>query len=311
MTTEITDTTDTTGKIIQQSLQEKKLDISAKNVAGKCDFKCSYTFKYSESASVAKNNEIMISLTYDSTNEPPVVFNQQKYNVESIKITSPSIHMFNGNSLPGELIITHNPVNGGNSLDVCIPLKSSIESSKASQIITDIITKVVATAPSSGDSTNLNMTFNLQNIVPRKPFFYYTQGTTDTIVFGELEAIPLKSGMISILQKIIKPYPVDMPPTQLFYNAIGPTSGLQIGNGIYISCKPTGSSKEETGVEYDKMSSSNTISFTDILKNPIVETLIYILVGCLLLVIVFYAIRVFYDYSTTGTLKLPFMSNTT
>lgn len=291
-------------------MSNKNLDISSKNVAGKCDLKCSYTFKYSESVSVAKNNGIMISLTYDSANEPPVVFNQQKYNVGTIKITSPSIHMFNGNSLSGELIITHNPVKGGNSLDVCIPLKSSIETSTASQIITDIITKVASTAPSSGDSTNLNMKFNLQNIVPRKPFFYYTQGTTDTIVFGELEAIPLKSDTISTLQKIIKPYEIDIPQTQLFYNTTGPTSGLQVGSGIYISCQPTGSSKEETAVGYEKMSSSNTINFRKILENPIFQTLIYILIGCILLVIVFYVIKVVYDYSTTGTIKLPFISNT-
>jgi hypothetical protein len=298
--------TDITGETIQQ-----KLDISAKNVAGKCDFKCSYNFKYSESAYVAKNDGIMINLTYDSANEAPVVFNQQKYNVGNIKVVSPSIHMFNGKSLSGELIITHNPVNGGNSLDVCIPFKSSIETSTASQIITDIIIKVAATAPSSGDSTNLNMTFNLQSIVPRKPFFYYTQGTRDTIVFGELEAIPLKSSTIDILQKIIEPYPINMPPAQLFYNAIGPTSGIQLDSGIYISCRPTGSSKEDIPVEYDKMSSSSTTNFTDILENPIVETLIYIIIGCLLLVIVFYAIRVFYDYSETGSIKLPFISNNT
>jgi len=293
-------------------MSNKNLDISSKNVAGKCDLKCSYTFKYSESVSVAKNNGIMISLTYDSANEPAVVFNQEKYNVGDIKLTSPSIHMFNGKSLSGELIITHNPVNGGNLLDVCIPLKSSIETSTASEIITDIITKVAATAPSSGDSTNLNMKINLQNIVPRKPFFYYTQGTTDTIIFGELEAIPLKSDTISKLQQIIKPYEVDIPQTQLFYNTNGPTSGVQVGNGIYISCQPTSSSKEETAVEYDKMSStsSSTNNLKKILENPIFQTLIYILIGCILLVIVFYVIKVIYDYSATGTIKLPFISNT-
>lgn len=293
-------------------MSKQNLDISSKNVAGKCDLKCSYTFKYSESVSVAKNNGIMISLTYDSANEPAVVFNQEKYNVGDIKLTSPSIHMFNGKSLSGELIITHNPVNGGNLLDVCIPLKSSIETSTASEIITDIITKVAATAPSSGDSTNLNMKFNLQNIVPRKPFFYYTQGTKDTIVFGELEAIPLKSDTISTLQKIIKPYEVDIPQTQLFYNTNGPTSGVQVGNGIYISCQPTGSSKEDTAIEYDKMTStsSSTNNLKKILENPIFQTLIYILIGCILLVIVFYVIKVIYDYSATGTIKLPFISNT-
>ena len=169
-------------------MSNQNINISAKNIEGKCDLKCSYAFKYSESSSTAKNNRTMITLTYDSAKVPPVTFNEQKYNVGNIMITSPSIHKFNGNFLSGEIIITHIPVKGGNSLDVCVPFKSSREFTPASQIITDIINKVATNAPSSGDSTNLNMTFNLQSIIPKKPFFYYTQETSDTIVFGEFDA---------------------------------------------------------------------------------------------------------------------------
>jgi hypothetical protein len=251
----------------------------------------------------------MISLTYDSTKIPPVTFNQQKYNVENIIITSPSIHTFNGNLFSGEIIVKHTPVKGGNSLDVCIPLKSSSESSSASQILADIIKKVAATAPSSGDSTNLNMTFNLQNIVPKKPFFYYTEGTTDTIVFGELDAIPVNPNIIDALQEIIEPYPVSNPSVELFYNASGPTTGLQLGDGIYISCQPTGSSEEETAVEYDKTPTSKSIDLLSMLENPVVETIIYILIGCILIGIIFYAISFFYSYSSSGEIKLPFISS--
>jgi carbonic anhydrase len=286
-------------------MSNQNINISAKNISGKCDLKCSYAFKYSESNSTAKNNGVMISLSYDSAKIPSVVYNDEKYNVSNIYITSPSIHTFNDASLPGEIIITHTPVKGGNTLEVAIPFKSSAESSNASQIITDIINKVATNAPSEGDSTNLNMSFNLQSIVPRKPFFAYTHATKDWIVFGELDAIPLSSAIIETLQQIIKPFPIQMPSAELFYNSRGPSSGLQLGDGIYISCKPTGSSEDKTAVEYDKTPSSTTIDFTNILESPIFKMLIVIIFGCLMFAIIFYGINEFFKYLSSDAPKFP------
>ena len=200
-------------------MSTQNINISPRNIKGKCDLKCSYAFKYSESNSTAKNNGVLINLTYDSRSIPPVVYNNEKYVVENVTIVSPSIHTFNDNSMPGEIIITHNPQNGGNSLKVCIPFTSSSESSTAAQIITDIINKVSTNAPSQGDSTNLNMSFSLQKIVPRKPFFVYSGGNADWIVYGQLDAIPLSSTTISTLQKIIKAFPIPTPGGDLFYNS--------------------------------------------------------------------------------------------
>jgi carbonic anhydrase len=287
-------------------MSNQNINISATNIAGKCDLKCSYNFKYSESNSTAKNNGEMISLTYDSTSVPPVIYNNEKYTVGSISIVSPSIHIFNGSTKPGEIIITHNPVKGGNTLDVCIPFTSSSESSKASQIITEIIGMVSTNAPSEGESTNLNISgFNLQNIIPKKPFFSYTQDTTDYIVFGDLQAIPLSSSTISTLQQIIKPFSINTPGGQLFYNSKGPTSGVPIGEGIYISCQPTGSSQEETPVEYEK-NPSTTINLSNILDNKTFKIIISIIIGCLLFIIIFYGISKFYSYLSSEPIKMSF-----
>lgn len=282
-------------------MSSENINISSTNVKGKCDNKCSYAFKYSESSSTAKNNGVLINLTYDSTSVPPVVYNSEKYIVENINIVSPSIHTFNNVSMPGEIIISHTPQSGGIPLKVCIPFTSSSESSSASQIITDIINKVASNAPSEGDSTNLNMNFSLQQIVPRKPFFVYTGeysgGNADWIVYGELEAIPLSSTTITTLQQIIQAFPIATPGGDLFYNSKGPISGLQLGDGIYISCQPTGSSEEETSVEYDKNSTS--FDFSNIFENPTFKSIIIIIIGCLLLIIIFYGISIFYKYLTT------------
>lgn len=281
----------------------QNINISAKNITGKCDLKCSYAFKYSESSSTAKNNGIMISLTYDSRSVPPVVYNNSKYNVSTIMITSPSLHIFNDKSLPGEIIIEHVPVNGGNNLKVCVPFISLSESSTASNIITEVIEKVASNAPSEGDSTNLNMSnFNIQNIIPRKPFFTYSVNSNDYIVFGELEAIPLSSSTISTLQKIIKPFSLQMPTAPLFYNSKGPLSGIQIGDGLYISCQPTGSSEEETSVTYDKNSSS--VDFSNVLDSPIFKTIFIVIIGCIIFIIIFYGLSAFYSYLSEDAPKL-------
>lgn len=283
-------------------MSTENINISSTNVKGKCDRKCSYAFKYSESNSTAKNDGVLINLTYDSTNVPPVVYNNGKYLVENVTIVSPSIHTFNNNSMPGEIIISHTSQSGGIPLKVCIPFVSSSDSSTASQIITDIINKVASNAPSQGDSTNLNMSFNLQQIVPRKPFFVYSGGNADWIVYGELEAIPLSSTTITTLQQIIQAFPIPTPGVDLFYNSKGPISGLQLGDGIYISCQPTGSSEEETGVEYDKNTTS--FDFSNIFESPIFKTIILTIIGCLLFIILFYGINSLYKYLTSSSEKL-------
>lgn len=291
-------------------MSTQNINIATSNIAGNCDYKCSYNFKYNESNSTAKNTGVSIDLTYDSTGNANVVFNDQKYNVGLIRITSPSIHYFNGATMPAEIIITHNPVSTGNILEVCIPFTSSSESSTASGIITQIINKVATNAPSQGETTNLNISnFNLQSIVPRSAYYYYNNNNTDWIVFGYLDAIPLSSSTISTLQQIIKPFPIPTPGSDLFYNSKGPTAGLQIGDGLYISCQPTGSSDEETAVTYDKQSSS--VDFSNILQSPVFQLLIMIIVGILLFIIIFYGISVFYNFITSDAQKLPSLSKLT
>lgn len=285
-------------------MSNQNINISAKNIAGKCDLKCSYNFKYSESNSVAKNNGVMLNLSYDSRSVPPVIYNTEKYTVGNISIVSPSIHIFNGANKPAEIIITHNPEKGGNTLEVCIPFTSSSETSTASQIITEIITKVATNAPSKGDTTNLNISkFNLQDIIPRKPFFAYTYKTTDYIVYGDLESIPLSSNTLATLQKIIKPLLIPTPGDALFYNSRGPISGVQIGDGIYISCRPTGSSDELTKVVYDKMSPN--LDLSNILKSSIIKQILAVILGCILFILIFYGISKFYNYIASDTKKFP------
>ena len=285
-------------------MSTQSIDISKKNVSGKCDLKCAYNFQYSESNTTAKNQDVMINLTYDNSKTPPVTYNTQKYTVAQIIITSPSLHLFNGATTDAEIIIIHTPVKGGPEFFVSIPIKSSSESSDASYLLKEIIDITGTNAPSQGESTNLSISgFTLDKIVPTKPYYSYTDnGNNDWIVFGILDAIPLNSDTITTLQEIIKPYPLPMIGGELFFNASGPNS-TKVGEGIYISCKPTGSSNEETAIEYTKNTPS--YDFANILDNPVTKLIFQIIVGCILFIIVFMLFNYIYQWITTGETKMP------
>lgn len=283
------------------------INISPQNVYGNCDLKCSYNFQYNQSNSVATNNGVFISFSYDKANTNQVMYNNQNYYVTKINLFTPSLHIFNGNSVNAELIIEHAPEMGGDLLHVCIPIISSSNSSDASNILNEMIQSVANNAPSINETTNLNISdFNLNNIVPNKPFFAYT-GTEglvgQVIVFGFRNAIPLNQSILKTLSSIIEAYPITVSGGNLFFNSKGPNQS-QSDNGIYISCQPTGSSEEETDVTYNNTSSTN-YNLGSILNNPTFIIIFQVIVGCVVFIIVFMLLNFGYNYFTSSSPKLP------
>ena len=85
------------------------INISQQNVIGKCDLKCDYNFKYTNSNSIATNNGMVIQISYEDSGVPPVTYNNVKYNVDYLLISQPSVHNFNGSQAVAELLIIHSP----------------------------------------------------------------------------------------------------------------------------------------------------------------------------------------------------------
>ena len=285
-------------------MSSQNIDISNKNISGKCDLKCAYNFNYPESNITAKNSGVLINLTYDNSKTPPVTYNTQKYTVTGISITSPSLHLFDGIKTDAEIIIEHSPVKGGPLLKVGIPIKSSSDSSDASNLLTEIIKSTATNSPSQDESTNITISgFTLNKIVPNKPYYSYTDNNKDDwIVFGILEAISLNNNTLSTLKEIIKPFPIPMIGGGLFVNSSGPNV-TKVGDGIYISCKPTGSSSEKTEVAYSKNTPS--YDFANILDNPATKTISQIIFGFILFILVFLMLNYIYKWITSGELKIP------
>ena len=276
------------------------IDISMSKITGKCDYKCSYSFHYIDSSCVATNRGDYISISYDKSSSPPVVYNTNGYDVKELRLYTPSLHSYNGSKTDGELIIVHSSNIGSNPLLVCIPIKSNNSSSMSASLFKQLIDTIAASAPSNGETTTINvLKFNLNYLVPKKPFFSYSATEpyqpcaeeVEYIVFGTQNSLDILSESLATLQTIItsNPYDIKTGPN-LFYNEKGPIAGGSGNEEIYIDCQPVGSSDETTEIVTDMGSSSYPTTFKDWLKNPVVKLILGALLFIVILLLVKYAL---------------------
>jgi len=300
------------------STSESIVNISTKNIYGKCDLKCSYSFNYQTTNLTIKNNEYMISLTPENS-MPSVIFNEAQYMVSSINIYSPSLHLFNNQKASAEIQIEHIPVKGGLILYVCIPIINSGDLTNASNMLINIINETAKNAPAKNETFQLNMNnFTLQNIVPRTSFYSYTgkdENKGEFIVYGMNNAIPISQKALSILTKIIKPYNKNIYGNSIFYNPNGPNSSIK-PQGIYISCQPTGSSKEETQIVNDKQGTTTYFDITSFLNKLYSSTISQIIIIIFIIIIILYIFSKLFNYiinknngNILHTLKFPITKN--
>jgi len=177
-------------------------NISQDNVSGECNLKCSYSFQYSNSTCVANNTGNAIILSYDESNVPPVTYNGNKYKVSGVSISASSYFLFNGKQPKGTINITHTPIVGGTRFSVMIPIVSGNSSMPSSNILTNIINETANLAPKSGNKSVISVeNYNLNNIVPKKPFYSFNWpdpgGGTETIVYGIENAITIDADTIA------------------------------------------------------------------------------------------------------------------
>lgn len=271
------------------------IDISMSKITGKCELKCSYSFKYNNSSCVATNRGDYISISYDKSSSPPVTYNTSGYDVQEIRIYTPSLHSYNGSKSDGEFVIVHASNTGSIPLLVCIPIKSNTSQSVSALFLNKLVDTVSSNAPSEGESTTVNIpNFNLGLFVPRKPFFSYTatepyqpcSENVNYIVFdllqGSLDILPdTLTKLSSIIQS--NPYDIKTGPN-LFLNEKGPRSGGEGGGDIYIDCQPVGSSEDTTYVVTD---AGTPINIEDWLKNPLIK----IIIGSIIFVAILYGIK--------------------
>jgi len=263
------------------------INISLKYVEGKCDLKCAYNFKYTSTSGTANNFVNTILIYLEKTSIPPVLYNKQKYNVFQILISYPSQILYNDKLADAEIIIFHTPEQGGKGLVVFLPIKISSDSTSATTEITNIIKSVSVSAPSQNEKVTISG-LNLQNIVPKKPFFNFDyMNFYNCIAFSYLDAIPISSSTLDTLKQIIKPQTNQAQKSTdfgLFYNSSGPNSTSSLGDGIYISCNPTGNSDETTEVTYE--TNAPVYDMGNILEDPNFILVVQTIFACLVFIVI-------------------------
>ena len=285
-----------------------------------CNIYCTYSYDYNDSSCIISTNkndpsgnylEIKYELKNSGTSaQAGFNSNNKNYNVSSIRIYQPSLHTYDGQYVPVELLIFHDgPTNrqgDTNKLIVSIPYQSGnastnyTSSKPGSQILQSIIneySKIASTTPQ-----NLNIkNFNLNNFIPNTQYYYYRGSelpklgvcdkntNTNYIVFDITKAAQyISSDSISKLQNLIAKSSFPIRKNILYKSIKFPNSNSSAvnSNEIYIDCNPTGSEGEQiytpgndSGREESSMS-----NLVESLKNSgIVQFLASIIVSILLI----------------------------
>jgi len=242
------------------------IDISKSKIKGNCDLKCAFKCTYSDSSLTVINRGDYLSLSYDKSSSMPVFYNSEKYDVQEVRLYWPSIHTFNGINYDAELIVVHTSVMGLDPLLVCVPISANNNLSDVSSIFNSIISEVANNAPSEDEKTVVNVSYNLQNIIPKTPFFTYsgtelylpcTATNVNYIVYAQ--TIDMFKRDFEKLKSIVKKHKYSTKEGgNLFYNASG-ASANDINGDIYIDCQPVGESNET--IDVVKSSNNNSFEF--------------------------------------------------
>jgi carbonic anhydrase len=268
------------------------------NIEDFCDQKCDYRFSYETYPSLTVTNakNILVIKSANASNTPTVRYNNKQYKVDEVLLFQPSLHTYDGEHAPAEMVITHYSLSGGNPLFVCVPLVvdgSSLTDSVS--LLDSIIAKASQDAATPYKRTSVDIdTFSLNAFVPKQPFYsyeasFFMKPCNNNNLINYIVFSPLNNGMKTIstdaydaLTELIEAntLPVVQPGGGLYYNKFGPKSldDGKVSDGLYMECQPTGADGEV--IVPNQQTSAQVFNFTGIkalFKNVLFQALVGIL----------------------------------
>lgn len=228
----------------------------------KCSVTCNFTYDYGISNLLANTYTNYVKLSFNSPMSK-VEFQDEYYQVNEVRLYSPSLNTYYGKHFDAELIIHH--VNSDNNLLVCIPIQSNNNSSSSSKLFDSIVPNLGQV----GQPTSINVSnYTLNSFIPKSSYYLYNKanlpyssfnGNYKMIVFDTKPVTySNKSGKITVentpinmsisnlntLKKLIQPVSslqVKEPiAVNLYYNVEGTYANDVTSDDIYIDCRPTG-----------------------------------------------------------------------
>ena len=247
-----------------------------------CDLKCAYNYAYGNSSCNIKNEQNYISLSYDKrTDAKAIRYNTMNLHVQEIRLYSPSLHKYQGQHADAEILIIHG--GDGTNLIVSVPIVVGSKISKGGTLLNEIIQQGLPRITNLGESASLGIdNYNLDYIVPKKPFFSYTgtllyapcTGKYNYIVFDKPNAINISVNNLQQIRKVISPMSAPIRDTEPFYNKLGPNISGSGESDIYIECNPTGSDGEVLLYNGDSNDSGDySAQFEEFLESPLFKIL--------------------------------------
>lgn len=259
-----------------------------------CNLKCSYSINYSPTSFRIMNKGSYLSFKVEDTNIPPVVYNDQNYNVQEVRLYHKSLHTYNNEQADAELIIVHSNTMSTANLLVCIPITQSSTTTAECALLFDFI---IAETQRTANSQGLQTVYNSQNLslgkfIPLKPYYSYSgtlpwtpcNGSYDYVVFKKEDAITMSPQAYKTLLAL-NPSPHNIQrknnSNNVFYNANGPVKP-NVGE-IYIDCQPTGDDGE---ILVPARVDTAGVLDNELLKRIFNFTMVKILVGVLVMIII-------------------------
>lgn len=217
---------------------------------GSCNLKCKYTFKYKDTTTVLKNKKFYLSLTHERSYPAPVKYNDFDFNVDEIRMYSPSLHSYNGNKTDAELIIRHSSINGG-LLFVCIPVVKTEQTNNSTAFFEHIISNANLYAKTDDESTVIKQPMNLNIFVPTTKYYSYNgtlpyppcTGDHSFVVFSKNDKnafTMINTTSLIALKKIILETNFPVKTGDFFVNTEGANDNITntTTDDIYIDCSP-------------------------------------------------------------------------
>ena len=238
-----------------------------------CQGSCNYLPEYTNKKILVRNMNSYISVSYDNADSAPQSkFNNENYKVKEVRIFNKSLHQYNGNYAPGEILLIHQNVTKPNDLlIVSISISISSLATSGTPILNALINatndqaprSTLSTAHSSGSVAVSppfvpNISFNLQKFISPSPFTYYKgvfsfQSTlggcgsqTNIIVYTPQDySVSLTNENYNILKALLNNPPANLYPIspggQLYINSKGASNQEE---DIFIDCQPVDASTD-------------------------------------------------------------------
>lgn len=238
-----------------------------------CQGSCSYLPEYNNKKIIVRNMNTYISVSYENADTPPKAkFNNENYKVKEIRVYSKSLHQYNGQYAPGEILIIHQNITKPNDLlVVSISISISSLATSGTPILNSLIEatndqaprSVLSTAHSSGSIAVSapfvpSINFNIQKFIGPHKFIFYKGifsfqsslggcgNEANIIVYTpENASISLTNENYNILKALLNNPPQNLYPISpnpvLYINEKGAQNQEE---DIFIDCQPVDASTD-------------------------------------------------------------------